>query len=416
MWSPIPLSALVCAAVANGQIIQTCPGYESASNVACVTQHAAVLPLPFSRGGILDNFKRTQVPSDPSFSNLLANASFVVFSQEQDADGLSLLGSAPQVEKVFTTRNDSIHEAPVYIPDLNVLIFSQPHAGIYTQQLINLNATPPILEPYTSQPPVYAVNGGTYHAGKVYWASEASFSFPSPVDGSLVQQAPGIYELDPATNLTRALVNNYYGSLFNSPNDLVIDENGDLWFTDSWYGWGINVTVYPVRRPTTYRLRPATGAVSIVEDSLGQPNGIALSRDGKTMYISDSGVTDFLDVSPEQIPRYKVDPFGGSSVYAFDVVPSPPGSYLINKRPVYLPQSYIFDGMHVSREGYILGAAGTGVDVLSAYGELLMRIELPSIVNSLQFAGPDREELWAFGPGGVFRITGLGDLHGVIEA
>ncbi|CAN8095753.1 unnamed protein product [Discula destructiva] len=412
MRQPTFLSALHCAAIAHGQVIEKCPGFESASNIACVAQHAAVLAPPFSRGGILDTFVRTKVPSDPSFSRL-ANVSFVIFSE---AEGVPLLGSSPKVEKVFTTRNDSIHEAPVYVPGLNVIIFSQPRAGIYTQQLINLNATPPTLEAYTTHPPVYAVNGGTLHGGKVYWASEASFPFPNPSDGTLTQQAPGIYELDPMTNVTRVLVNNYYGTLFNSPNDLWVDRNGDIFFTDSWYGWGINVTAYPVHRPATYRLRPSTGAVSIVEDSLGQPNGIAMSRDGKTLYISDTGVTDFFNVSVDQIPRYKVDPFGGSSVYAFDVVSAPRGDYLTNKRPIYLPQSYVVDGMHVSREGYILGAAGSGVDVLNACGELLLRIELPLIVNSLQFAGPDREDIWAFGPGGVFRITGLDGIHGKLDA
>lgn len=415
MWQPLPLIALLCATGAHGQSIQKCPGHESASNIACVTQHAAVLPLPFSRAGpgkAIDTFVRTEVPSDPSFG-LLANASFVVFDQPT---GLSLIGngSAPTVERLFTTRNDSIHEAPVYIPDLNVIIFSQPHMGVYSQQLINLNNSPPTIEPYTPQPPVYAVNGGTFHGGKVYWASEAGFSFPNPSDGSLVQQAPGIYELDPVTNVTRVVVNNYYGTKFNSPNDLWIDENGDIFFTDSWYGWGINVTDYPVHPPATYRFRPSTGSVSVVEDTLGQPNGIAMSRDGKTLYISDTGVTDFFNVSADILPRYKFDPFKGNNVHAFDVVASPPGSYLINKRPIYTPQTGAFDGMHVSREGYILGAAGTGVDVISQYGELLLRIELPSTANSLQFAGPDREDLFAFGPGGVFRITGLEGIHGVI--
>lgn len=133
------------------------------------------------------------------------------------------------------------------------------------------------------------------------------------------------------------------------------------------------------------------------------------------MYISDSGVTDFFNVSSERLPRYKVDPFGGRAVYAFDVNASPPGNYLTNKRPIYIPQTYVIDGLHVSREGYLVGAAGGGVDVLSEYGEYLLRIELPGTVNSLQFAGQDRNELWVFGPGGIFRVTGLDGLHGMIE-
>lgn len=424
MWQLGASFVLLNAVLSNGQetfkpaTILRCPGFEEASNLACVNRYAAVLPLPFERAFIAngqvpanDTFVKTKVPSDTSFG-LVANSSFVLFDQTR---GLEILGPEPKVERIFDTRNDSIHEAPVYIPGLNVIIFSQPHQGVYTQKLMNLNNTPPTIEDYTSNPPVYAVNGGKYHNGKVYWASEASFSFPSPIDGSLVHQAPGIYMLDPSTNKTTTLLNNYYGSLLNSPNDLWIDANGDIFFTDSWYGWGINVTVYPVHPPLTYRFRPSSGAVSVVEDSIGQPNGLAASPDGKTIYISDSGVTDFFNISTERVPRYKVDPFGGNAVYAFDVQAAPPGNYLINKRPIYVPQTYAIDGLHVSQEGFIVGAAGRGVDVLSEYGEYLMRIELPGIVNSLQFAGTTRGELWVFGPGGIFRISGLKGLHGMLE-
>lgn len=241
MWQLGASLVLLCVGAVIGQessnpaIIQRCPGLENAGNVACVKHHAAVLPLPFERASITtsllnDTFIKTKVPSDPSFQ-LLANASFVVFDQ---ARGLDILGSSPKVERIFDTRNDSIHEAPVYVPGLNVIIFSQPNQNIYYQKLINLNNTPPTIENYTTNPPVYAVNGGKLHNGKIYWASEAGFSFPSPSDGSLVQQAPGIYEIDPYTNTSTVLLNNHYGSLFNSPNDLWIDEDGDIFFTDSW--------------------------------------------------------------------------------------------------------------------------------------------------------------------------------------
>lgn len=241
MWQLGTGLVLLCVGAVNGRetshpaIVQRCPGLEQASNVACVQQYAAVLPLPFDRASIStsllnDTFTKTKVPSDPSFQ-LLANTSFVVFDQDR---GLDILGSSPKVERIFATRNDSIHEAPVYVPGLNVIIFSQPHQGIYVQQLINLNNTPPTIENYTTNPPVYAVNGGKLHNGLIYWASEASFSFPSPSDGSLVQQAPGIYVVDPYTNTSTVLVNNFYGSLFNSPNDVWVDANGDVFFSDSW--------------------------------------------------------------------------------------------------------------------------------------------------------------------------------------
>ncbi|KAJ4290257.1 hypothetical protein N0V90_010472 [Kalmusia sp. IMI 367209] len=414
------LVALLCASSVQSQAdlssstssIASCPGFEDDPSIACVNRYASALPVPFSRvDPAADNFPFTQVPSDSSFERL-RNATFIVFDQPR---GLEIIGSAPKLERVFDTQNDSIHEAPVYVSGLNVIIFSLPHQGVYEQQIINLNNTPPTLENYTTTPPVYAVNGGKLYKDRIYWASEASFAFPDPTTGDTVQQAPGIYVVDPYTNTTTVAVNNYYGTLLNSPNDLIIDSCGDIFFTDSWYGYAINVTVYPVHRPTTYRFRPSTGALSIVDETLGQPNGIGLSPDGKTMYVSDSGVTDFEDVPADQIPRYKFDPFGGRAVYAFDVNEAPPGNYLTNKRPIWLAQTFAVDGLHVSREGYVLGAAGTGIDVLSEYGELLLRIEVGGEINNFQFAGENRDELWLFGPSGIWRVSGLGDVHGMLD-
>ena len=397
-------------------VIERCPNFENDTSVACVNNYASVLPYPFIRATANngsdpenDTFVDTSVPSDSSFAKA-ADATFVVFDRER---GLDILGSAPRLERVFGTRNDSIHEAPVYVPGLNAIIFSQPHQGVYQQQIINLNGTNPTISNYTTSPPIYAVNGGKYYKGKIYWASEASFSFPSPADGSTIKQTPGIYELDPFTGKVRTLLNNYYGQQFSSPNDLIIDSRGDIYFTDSWYGYAINVTTYPVLSPQTFRFRPSTGAVSVVENTLGQPNGIGISPDDKTMYISDTGITDFEGVSPNAPPpRYTFNKFGGRAVYAFDINFAPPGNYLTNKRPIWLAQTFAVDGMHVSREGYVLGASGSGLDVLSEWGELLLRVEVGEI-NNFQFAGPEKRELWLFGPSGIWKISGLKGIRGM---
>ncbi|THY15597.1 calcium-dependent phosphotriesterase [Aureobasidium pullulans] len=389
-------------------LAQACPGYPNNTDVVCIDRYASAMPPSFERqsstGGVFspnDTFVETQVPFDPSFS-LVKNATFVVFDQR----GSQILGSSPKLEPVFASRNDSIHEGPVYVPSLDAIIFSLPHQGIYQQQIIHLDGSTPRLENYTTAPPVYAVNGGKLFNGKIYWAVEAGFSFPSPQNGSLVAQRPGIYELDPSIGEVTTLLNNYFGQAFNSPNDLWVDDQGDIWFTDSWYGYAINVTVYPVLRPATYRFRPSTGRVSIVEDSIAQPNGIGISPDRRTMYISDTGVTDFKDYPADgPLPRYSYNPLGGNSLYAFDVVASPVGSYIINKRPIYQAQTFGDDGFHVAQNGYLIAAEGGGVTVLSEYGEMLLRIETGFTVNNIQFAGPERKDLWVFGEGEIARVT-----------
>jgi sugar lactone lactonase YvrE len=49
------------------------------------------------------------------------------------------------------------------------------------------------------------------------------------------EQRAGIRVLDPYTNKTTTLLNNYFGYYFNTVDDLFVDANGDVWFTDPGY-------------------------------------------------------------------------------------------------------------------------------------------------------------------------------------
>jgi sugar lactone lactonase YvrE len=46
------------------------------------------------------------------------------------------------------------------------------------------------------------------------------------------EQRPSIIALDPNTNKTTTLLNNYYGWYFNNIDDMDVDSRGDIWFTD----------------------------------------------------------------------------------------------------------------------------------------------------------------------------------------
>jgi gluconolactonase len=75
----------------------------------------------------------------------------------------------------------------------------------------------------------------------------------------------------------------FNGQRFNSPNDLVLRGDGNLYFTDPSFQAPGN----PQGATRVYRIDPA-GAASVVDGSLGNPNGITLSPDGNTLYVSSS--------------------------------------------------------------------------------------------------------------------------------
>ena len=148
-----------------------------------------------------------------------------------------------------------------------------------------------------------------------------------------------------------------------------------LWLTCQSidYSWlNGNADSAPQLGTASYRFRPSTGAVYVVEDTLQQPNGIAFSPDGATVYISDTGAaTGPIDrASGPQPPTFHQT--GKRTVYAFNL--NGDGTYLSQKRPIYQALDGVPDGLKVARNGYILTAAGAGVDVLDAVGTLLLRV------------------------------------------
>jgi sugar lactone lactonase YvrE len=382
-------------------------------NVACVNKYAAVMPLPFSRStslqgtyNPLDRFSNTSVP-DSSFS-LIRSSSFIVFDE---ARGISILGSSPTLENIFDI-DAVVHEGPVYVPELNSIIVSALDQSILAQLLINLNTTPPTMSPFQPDPPVYGVNGGHYFNGTVYWAVAGG---NVTLNGTNIVQAPGIYTLNPLTRKVQPILNNYFGQLFNGPDDLAIASNGDIFFTDPWYSSRLNLTqVQPVLHQQTYRFRPSTGNVGVVDASIGIPNGIALSPDEKTLYITDTSVTNFTGADPSTIPRYTWGATAGKSVFAFDTVDSSSGKYLINKRPIWYPEEFADDGFHAASTGVLVGAAGFGVDVVSPWGEIIVRIQTNFVVNNIQFAGKNLDQLWLFGVGKISRVQWA--LKGLMRA
>jgi gluconolactonase len=409
-FPPHILLLLNTAAAAADLLATRCPTLPL-ENVACVNSYAAVLPLPFTRPSSLektynplDRFSDISVPD--SSIQLVRDAPFTVYDE---ARAVKTLGPSPNLEIMFKVEN-VVHEAPVYVPELKAIIASQLHQNILSQIIIDLNSTPPTITGFEPSQTIYAVNGGRYFNGTVYWAVAGGSVILN--SSTKIEQVPGIYTLDPITREVKPILNNYFGQRFNSPDDLVVDSTGDVFFTDPWYGSRQNLTQdAPVLHQQTYRFRPSTGAVSIVEASIGIPNGIALSPDERTLYISDTSVTNFTGVDPNVLPRYTWGATAGKSLYAFDTVDSPAGKYLVNKRPIWYPEEFAVDGLHVAGNGYLVGASGFGVDVLSQRGELLLRVQTDFIVNNVQFVEKD---LWVFGQGKIARVEW--NLEGLVGA
>lgn len=290
----------------------------------------------------------------------------------------------------------------MYVPAVNRLYFSQLERGFLPQLVVNLDNDPSTLSEYLPDPPVYGPNGGTaYDNGTkiLFGASGVNSSIGSPP----TQHAASLTIVDPVTNTSTVILNNYFGIPFNGIDDLTIHPvTGDIFFTDPDFANIQELTDRaPVLPTASYRFNPTTGAVFLIDETLIQPNGIALSPDGSTLYISDTAVLDAAHI-PAGARSGPYNPTLAHTIYAFDVTNN--GTRVSNKRSFYLASNFLPDGLKVSREGLVVTATGAGVDVIDEFGQLILRVQTNFTVNNFAWAGQNLSELWMTGVGGVGRV------------
>lgn len=97
-----------------------------------------------------------------------------------------------------------------------------------------------------------------------------------------------ITRIDPATGAREVIVDKFHGKRFNSPNDLCVDGEGRIYFTDPYYGPdrdGMELDVEAV-----YRVNgDGSGLVRVLgTGEVSRPNGVAVSADGKKLYVVDN--------------------------------------------------------------------------------------------------------------------------------
>jgi gluconolactonase len=112
------------------------------------------------------------------------------------------------------------------------------------------------------------------------------------------------------TNTRETIVDKIQGKRFNSPNDLDIDSKGRIYFTDPRYS---GPESRELEHRAVYRI-DTDGTVVEVTHEVEQPNGIALSPDGQSLYVVDHNAgAEVVNLDPNAPPPKP----GAMKVYAF---------------------------------------------------------------------------------------------------
>ncbi|MGB3723741.1 MAG: SMP-30/gluconolactonase/LRE family protein, partial [Pacificimonas sp.] len=208
----------------------------------------------------------------------------------------------------------------------------------------------------------------------------------------------GLFSINLETQAKTALTERFAGERYNSPNDVVAAADGALYFTDPPYGLKGGDESPRKAQPVNgvYRLA-ADGGVTLVEGGLSRPNGVALSPDGRTLYVANS--------DPERAiwMAYDVAADGtlsGGRVF-FDA------TAMVGAAEPGLP-----DGLAVDVDGNLFATGPGGVLVFSPEARLLGRIRTGGPVANVAFGGPERDWLYLTANDRLVRVrTGTRGLY-----
>jgi gluconolactonase len=186
-------------------------------------------------------------------------------------------------------------------------------------------------------------NGNTFHKGWLYTAEHGSRTVTRTSPDGKVE----------------TIADRYEGKLLNSPNDVIVSKDGDIYFTDPTFGLGNKKS--EIGFQGVYRLRK--GKLTNLTEEFVQPNGLALSPDEKLLYVDDSL---------------------RKAIYVFDLTSTTPKPNLFAK--IEMPAPNYPDGMRVDRKGNIYCTAGGGVHIFDPKGKALGMIRTPDSPTNCAWA------------------------------
>lgn len=191
------------------------------------------------------------------------------------------------------------------------------------------------------------------------------------------------------TGVYEVLTDRYDGQRYNSPNDICVDGEGRIYFTDPRYGdrSDLEMSVEAVYRIDT------NGKVSriVQQPQIGRPNGIAVTQDAKLLYLIDSHP---VAGGNRKVWCFDLDTAGNPSnqrlVYDFS-----PGRGGDGMRLDIAGNLYVAAGIHTPRGPHETADVPAGIYIITPGGELKGRLPIPEdVLTNLAFGGPDGRTLY----------------------
>lgn len=216
---------------------------------------------------------------------------------------------------------------------------------------------------------------------ETFIANSGSNGLAVDADGFLIaatHNTKSLSRFHPVTGERSNIVGMYEGNVFNSPNDLTEANDGSVYFTDP--AFQRDAAPGGQKKTQVFRVAP-DGVVSLVDDTIKNPNGISLSPAQDILYVAGGGDKGF--------------------VRAYPIMNGVPGEGKNLIEGIRMP-----DGMAIDCLGnlYVTEHPLKRLRVFSPAGQHLATIKVDANITNAAFGGPDRKRLYLTGAGAVWAI------------
>ncbi|WP_417591587.1 SMP-30/gluconolactonase/LRE family protein [Parasphingorhabdus sp.] len=268
-------------------------------------------------------------------------------------------------------------EGPIFLPDGSLLVVE-----IQNGQLTRI-------EPGGDMTVIAQLGGGPNGAalapdGRVIICNNGGFSwhqgdgliFPTGAASDYISGS--IQKVDLESGSVETLLTQVDGRSLSGPNDLVFDEYGGFYFTDTGKHW---------------ETHSDNGRICYVSDSnawtvaspLAEPNGIGLSPDGKRLYVSETATARlwWWYVDAPGVLR------GGETFFG-----SGGGNFLFGESRYRL-----LDSLAIEASGHVCACTllEAGVSIVNPAGDLVDRVDLDAVgpaITNIAFGGADMRDAY----------------------
>ena len=201
-----------------------------------------------------------------------------------------------------------------------------------------------------------------------------------------------------ADGKVKPLVEKFEGKRFNAPNDIDVHPRGWVYVTDPFY---VGKEPLELDHMNVYLWKPEDNSVTRVTTDITKPNGVAVSPDGKTLYVAETNNGKPL-LGTSEFAAWRM------TLNAFPIQED--GTLGVRRIIVDFGKNAGIDGMCTDQTGRLFAAIRNekrfGIAVFDpATGKELAFVPTPELPTNCCFgSGDDRQTLYVTAGKGFYRI------------